>query len=258
MLTAERLAADARDASRRESERRIQEAQKRAERILEDSRERLRNLNREIAELVQRKDLYVQKFRSLVQAQQIYLEEHEQDLAEIDEVGQDVVDLLVQDAGNLDEKTELEDEPAEALDASGQDDEEPVRDPFADMSPVGSDEGYGGGLDPAPGNGSGVTDDGRGRTIEAYEPAAAEPVGSQGDADASPEEPVREEPARAQMRKTDHEDPQPVESPRAEKQKEESREEAREPVETAKGFFPPRVRRQGFFDLKADGDGGSR
>jgi cell division initiation protein len=210
MLTAERLAAESRDTSRQESERRIQEAQKRAERILEDSRERLRNLNREIVELSQRKDLYVQRFRSLIEAQLLYLEDHQQDMAEIDELGQGVADLLVQDAGNQEEPNEL-DNGSDRIQAPG-------------SVPVGS---------------LGVAESDMPEETAPLAESSVE-AGMSGPAEWMPsEEPVPEE----DMTPTGE-----IESVRAADVEEEEGHASR------RGFFPPRVRRQGFFDLNAEGD----
>lgn len=199
MLTAERLAVESRDTTRRESEKHIQEARKRAERILEDSRERLRNLNREIAELAQRKDLYVQRFRSLIQSQILFLEEHHQDLNEIDELGQDVVDLLAQDAGNREYGTELEAGSEERA-------EEPVDD-FEESPPEGLQS---------------LPED----SEESYEEQSRELV--------SPAEPGPTHEVEAGTP--------------------EDRKDGKEVEVSQRGFFPPRVRREGFFDLKADGE----
>jgi cell division initiation protein len=211
MLTAERLAAESRDTTRRESEKHIQEARKRAERILEDSRERLRNLNREIAELAQRKDLYVQRFRSLIQSQILFLEEHHQDLNEIDELGQDVVDLLAQDAGNREYGTELE--------AGSEDRAEEPEEDFEESPPE---------VQQSLPEDSGESFDSR----ESYD--SRETFGEESRELESPAEP---EPT--------HE----VEAGATDERKDGKQVEV-----SQRGFFPPRVRREGFFDLKADGE----
>lgn len=198
MLTAERLAAESRDTTRRESERKIQEARKRAERILEDSRERLRNLNREIAELTQRKDLYIQRFRSLMQSQMLFLEEHNQDLNEIEELGQDVVDLLAQDAGNRENGTELEAEPE---------------------------------TDGEVGEGAGDRAEGEAGAFESLREGLAESSEESG-----------------KMEGSDGSEPPPRGEPGSDEHKE------KEIEVSQRGFFPPRVRRQGFFDLEAEGE----
>jgi cell division initiation protein len=109
MLRAERMAAEKQEASRLEAEKILAEARNRAELILKDARERLRQLNREVAELTTRRDLFIEKFRSLLQAESLYLEQHRQDLEEIEEIGQRVAEVLTRDAGNRAEGVEVVD-----------------------------------------------------------------------------------------------------------------------------------------------------
>lgn len=86
LLTAERVTADTRENARREADLMLREAETRAERIVEDARRRLSRLNDDIQELRDRKEVYLSRFRSLVQMQLELLEAHAEDFAEVDEL----------------------------------------------------------------------------------------------------------------------------------------------------------------------------
>jgi len=195
MLTAERLATESRETTQREAEKLLEEAQKRSERILEDSRERLRNLNREIRQLAQRKELYIERFRSMIQTQAVFLEDHQQDLDEVDRLGGEVADLLAFDAGNRSERSELEFE-SEARDVSRH---------HVAMEAVASMRPEPGSRTPGP--------------LPRIEPLRAFPEDAGADGPSYDQE----------------------------------TEDRQEHPGVTPGFFPPRVRRQGFFDLKSGG-----
>lgn len=84
ILTAERIAAESQERSRREAESLIEDGRVRGERILEDARERLRMLSREIEELRTQKDLFVRRFQSLLAAQADLLAAGQSDLEKAD------------------------------------------------------------------------------------------------------------------------------------------------------------------------------
>jgi cell division initiation protein len=86
LLTAERMAEEARDRSRMEAETIIEDARMRAERILGDSRERLRVLSREIQELQRQKDLFIQRLQSFLQAQSDLLTARREEINAIDDM----------------------------------------------------------------------------------------------------------------------------------------------------------------------------
>lgn len=98
LVTAERITAESREASDREAERIIGDAQKRAERILEDSRERLQRLVQEVESLRNKKEVYVRRFRTMIESQLGVLQENEQQFDEIETLESSARDLLVRSA----------------------------------------------------------------------------------------------------------------------------------------------------------------
>lgn len=98
LLTAERITTESREASDREAERILGDAQKRAERILEDSRERLQRLVQEVESLRNKKEVYVRRFRTMIESQLGVLQENEQQFDEIETLEVSARDLLVRSA----------------------------------------------------------------------------------------------------------------------------------------------------------------
>lgn len=94
LVTAERMSAESREASNLEADRIIGDAQKRAERILEDSRERLQRLVQEVEGLRNKKEVYVRRFRTMIEGQLSVLQEHEQQFDEIETLEVSARDLL--------------------------------------------------------------------------------------------------------------------------------------------------------------------
>jgi cell division initiation protein len=86
IMTAERMAAESRERSRAEAEGIVNDAHIRSERILEDSRSRLRLLGEQIHHLSRQKDLFVQRFQDLLDAQGQFLGSHREELKAIDEL----------------------------------------------------------------------------------------------------------------------------------------------------------------------------
>ncbi len=89
ILTAERVAAESRDRSRLEAETILNDAHIRAERILEDSRNRLRRLGDQVHHLNKQKDLFVQRFQQLLEAQMQFLRSNQEELEVIDNLDTD-------------------------------------------------------------------------------------------------------------------------------------------------------------------------
>jgi len=83
LIRAEEMSAESQDNARRECELIIKQGELRAERILEDARARLRVLKEEIDELQKKKEVYLQRFRSLIDMQMELLEHHRDDFDEI-------------------------------------------------------------------------------------------------------------------------------------------------------------------------------
>ncbi len=108
ILTAERAAADSRERSRLEAETVVNDAHVRAERILEDSRGRLRQLSEQIRRLTTQKDLYVQGFRSLLDAQAQFLDGHLEDLGAIGELDDRASTLITENGTATQPEEELE------------------------------------------------------------------------------------------------------------------------------------------------------
>lgn len=86
ILTAERIAAESRERSRLEAETITNDAHVRAERILEDSRSRLRMLGEQIHHLSTQKNLFMQRFQSLLDAQIQFLQGHQEELEAVEEL----------------------------------------------------------------------------------------------------------------------------------------------------------------------------
>jgi len=86
LLTAERVSEEARERARLEADAVVADARQRGERILEDSRERLRQLSRRVQDLHREKDLFLQRFLSFLDGQMQFLRTHEGELHEIDAI----------------------------------------------------------------------------------------------------------------------------------------------------------------------------
>jgi cell division initiation protein len=94
VLTAERLASDARESSKRESILVIQDAELRAERILEDARRRLGRLAEEIRDLQTKRDIYAEQMRTFLVSHMEMLERNEQYLEGLDRVSEEASALV--------------------------------------------------------------------------------------------------------------------------------------------------------------------
>jgi len=94
LVTADRIASESREASERDAARLVQDAQARAERILEDARERLHGLIGEIETLKGKKQVYARRFWTLVEGQIGMLQEHLQDVGEVEALRQRVGRLI--------------------------------------------------------------------------------------------------------------------------------------------------------------------
>lgn len=96
ILTAEQAASDSRERSRLEAQTIIGDAQVRAERILEDSRSRLRMLAEQISHLATQKDLFIQRFQGLLDAQGQFLRGNQDELEAIDQLNARGRELVTQ------------------------------------------------------------------------------------------------------------------------------------------------------------------
>ena len=219
LVTAERITTESREASDREAERIIGDAQKRAERILEDSRERLQRLVQEVENLHNKKEVYVRRFRTMIESQLGVLQEHEQQFDEIETLEVSARDLLV--------RSGRQEEPSyprraadivsirTARDANGRDETDPERRASGSRSA-----------------------DARALAARSGRVAPRELDETTGEEGDSYEE---EEPARA------HEQSEPASiSRRCEP------ETAAEDDDDGEAFLDVRQRREGFFEFKAD------
>jgi cell division initiation protein len=102
LVTADRIASEARESSDREATRVVQDAQLRAERILEDARDRLQGLIREIEMLKGKKEVYARRFWTLIEGQLGVLQEHMEDLGEVDSLRRKVMQLMAETRPNTD------------------------------------------------------------------------------------------------------------------------------------------------------------
>ncbi len=115
LVTADRIAAEARESSERESQRIVQDAHLRAERILEDARERLQGLVREIESLKARKEIYARRFWALVESQIGVLQEHMQDAGEVEALRKRVEQLTAEGSPGAPHSSTERGEPALAV-----------------------------------------------------------------------------------------------------------------------------------------------
>ncbi len=131
LLTAERVSEEARERSRLEADAVVAESRQRGERILEDSRERLRQLSRQVQELHREKDLFLQRFLSFLEGQIQFLRTHEAELHEIDSIDTRAGEYLAENT----RRARPEESPApvfeEEPESIGLADEELVEDEFA-------------------------------------------------------------------------------------------------------------------------------
>ncbi len=84
LVTADRIATESRDASEREAQRVVQDSHARAERILGDARERLQTLVQEIESLRAKREVFLQRFRGMLDSQLALLESHGGDPSDIE------------------------------------------------------------------------------------------------------------------------------------------------------------------------------
>lgn len=131
ILTAERISAESREHSRTEAESIINEAHVRSERILEDSRSRLRLLGEQVHHLSRQKETFVQRFQDLLDSQMQYLSGHREELKGIDELDAQTDNLIA-------ETTPVEDHPTPEIPLEEELPVEAVRNegPGADPEPV--------------------------------------------------------------------------------------------------------------------------
>ncbi|MFN8548895.1 MAG: DivIVA domain-containing protein [Candidatus Eisenbacteria bacterium] len=109
LVTADRIATESRDASEREAQRVVQDAHARAERILGDARERLQTLVAEIEALRNKREVFLQRFRGMLDSQIALLDSH----------GGEQGDLEILERGAARLSTRLEGERARVSEARG-------------------------------------------------------------------------------------------------------------------------------------------
>jgi cell division initiation protein len=90
LVTVERIASESRDSSEQTARRLVQDAHSRSERILEDARERLQALIREIEMLRGKKEVFARRFWTLIEGQIGVLQEHMTDTVEVDTLRQKI------------------------------------------------------------------------------------------------------------------------------------------------------------------------
>lgn len=98
LLTAERLTQDAREASAREGELIVREAEQKARGVMEECRMRTDELRRELIGLRREKETYLARFRSLAEAQVQFIDAHRTDFEDLDRRLGDIADAVVSHA----------------------------------------------------------------------------------------------------------------------------------------------------------------
>ncbi|MEZ4386513.1 MAG: DivIVA domain-containing protein [Candidatus Krumholzibacteriia bacterium] len=84
LMTAEKVAQDARETARREGEVLVAEARQRVARVLAEGREQLNDLRREALAIHREKEAYLGRFRSFAEAQIQFVEQHRGDFRDLD------------------------------------------------------------------------------------------------------------------------------------------------------------------------------
>ena len=133
ILTAEQASAESRERSRSEAQAIINDAQVRAERILEDSRSRLRMLAEQVSHLATQKDLFIQRFQGILDAQGQFLKGNQDELEAIDQLNARGRDLATHALGGFAEAPADVEAPLaaeEEVEAPTAEAEGPWRDPF--------------------------------------------------------------------------------------------------------------------------------
>lgn len=98
LLTAERLTQESREASAREGELIIREAEQKARGVMEECRLRTDELRRELIGLRREKETYLARFRSLAEAQIQFVDAHRTDFEDLDRRLGEIADAVVSHA----------------------------------------------------------------------------------------------------------------------------------------------------------------
>jgi cell division initiation protein len=98
LLTAERLTQESREASAREGELIIREAEQKARGVMEECRLRTDELRRELIGLRREKETYLARFRSLAEAQIQFVDAHRTDFEDLDRRLGEIADSVVSHA----------------------------------------------------------------------------------------------------------------------------------------------------------------
>lgn len=134
LVRAEKIGSESKEHAQRESELILQQAHLRAERVLTDARTRLRQLTDEIEELHKKKEVFVHRFRSLVNMQLELLDQHRPDYDDISRLAEDAnqtIDRYTRHDGEraTERATERTDETPEGAEARSGAREESGREP---------------------------------------------------------------------------------------------------------------------------------
>ena len=101
LMTAEKLAQEARDTARREGEVLLAEARQRVDQVLADGRRRLDELRREALAVHREKETYLGRFRSFAEAGIQFVEQHRTDFKDLDGRMLDKLDLTAGQAAPM-------------------------------------------------------------------------------------------------------------------------------------------------------------
>lgn len=99
LVKAEGVTKETEEAAKKQGEHILQQANLRAERVLADARNRLRQITAEIAELSKKKDVFLNRFSSLVRNQLELLSQHQPDYDELSGIAEDAEDALLRHDG---------------------------------------------------------------------------------------------------------------------------------------------------------------
>jgi cell division initiation protein len=159
LMTAERVMQETRENATKKGDLIINDAEMKAQRVLEECRLRTEELRREITGLRKEKENYLARFKSLAEAQIQFVESHRNDFEDLDNRLTNIVDSVVATATHTRRKT---DKPGASSSP-----ETPVLDPFAAENRIEGDPSAPRDL-PAPGNETPATGE---STLEVAPPA---------------------------------------------------------------------------------------
>ena len=112
LMSAERVMKETRANASKEGDLILTDAKMKAQRVIEECRQRTEDLRREIGQLRNEKETYLARFKSLAQAQIQFVDSHESDFEELDNRLTKIVDSVVNTAGQTRRKTDNMSAPA--------------------------------------------------------------------------------------------------------------------------------------------------